>query len=104
MNGAVIGGFTFTLDDPSDDARHWRLRGKPPADPTDVLSERSPSKFKSESIGILVDPADIVIREARVRARFGFLTHLHADERRWAACNPRDRYEVSGAIAELGVM
>ena len=26
INGAVIGGFTFTLDDPSSDACHWRLR------------------------------------------------------------------------------
>lgn len=206
INGAVIGGFTFTLDGPSSDARHWRLRidhselgtpdvdaavefarrplacaperlqfiespvhkaydialpelpiiaieeacaeklaryrraslardlydlakfaertmdealvrrlwvlkvwgdvvedqrGKPPVDPSDVLNVRAASEFKLESIGILVDPADIAIWESRVRSRFGFLAQLDADERRWAACSPRDRYEVHDALARI---
>ena len=76
-------------------------RGKPPADLADVLHERSASEFKMESIGVLVDPADIAIWEARVRARLGFLTLLDEDERRWAACSPGDRYSVSEAFARV---
>ena len=32
--------------------------------------------------------------ERTVRRRFGFLADLDDDERRWAACDPRDRFEV----------
>jgi uncharacterized protein len=77
-------------------------RGSPPVDPTDVLTQRPASTFKQESIGLLVDPAEIPRWEAQVRTRYSFLDNLDPDELRWAICSPRDTYEVGQALATIG--
>lgn len=41
-------------------------RGSPPVDPTDVLTQRRASVFKQESIGLLVDPAEIPRWEGQI--------------------------------------
>jgi hypothetical protein len=52
--------------------------------------------------GKLTQPVDLAAWERRTRERFGFLTDLDDDERRWAACDPRHRREVGGALAAGG--
>lgn len=77
-------------------------RGSPPVDPSDVLTQLPASVFKQESIGLLVDPAEIPRWEGQIRGRFGFLADLDSDESRWAACSQRDTYEVAQALAAIG--
>jgi predicted nucleotidyltransferase component of viral defense system len=77
-------------------------RGAGPIDPADVLTERRENDFASESIGVLTQPVDIPAWERRVRQRYAFLGNLDDDERRWAACDPRDRYEIEQALASGG--
>ena len=77
-------------------------RGSPPVDPADVLTQRPASAFRQESIGLLVDPAEIPRWEAQIRGRYEFLTDLDADELRWAACSQRDTYEVAQALTSIG--
>lgn len=76
-------------------------RGYGPLDPQDVLEPRPASVFAPESIGKLTQPVDLAGWEARVRARFGFLAALDAEEQRWAACDPRHRHEVE-TLLRLG--
>ena len=70
-------------------------RGDKPLDPADVLNGRSERDFLPESIGKLTRSVDLGGWERQVRARFGFLADLDEFEQRWAACDPRDSYEVS---------
>lgn len=77
-------------------------RGPKPLDPTDVLTIRSEADFAPESIGKLTRPIDIPKWERRVRARFGFLANLDAEEQRWATCDPRHRTEIKAALAGGG--
>jgi predicted nucleotidyltransferase component of viral defense system len=77
-------------------------RGKGPLDPIDVLAERREEDFAAESLGKLTQPVDLSGWERRVRERFAFLAGLDTDERRWAACDPRNRREVEAALAAGG--
>ena len=77
-------------------------RGGGPLTPGDVLERRRPTDFVPGSIGKLTQSVEIEVWERRVRDRFGFLAELDDDERRWAACDPRDRPEVEAAIAARG--
>lgn len=77
-------------------------RGSRPLSPDDILRHRRPQDFVPESIGKLTQPVDLVGWERRVRERFGFLANLDEDERRWAACDPRDRDEVEDAVMAGG--
>lgn len=77
-------------------------RGAGPLDPADVLTERRERDFEPESIGILTQPVDIPAWERRVRQRYTFLADLDDDERRWAACDLRDRYEIEQVLAAGG--
>ncbi len=79
-------------------------RGEKPLDPKDVLTERKEADFAPESIGKLTSPIDLVGWEREVRQRFGFLIELDEHESQWAKCNPRDRYDVSQAIATGGFL
>lgn len=72
-------------------------RGPKPLEPEDVLAPRDERAFVPESIGKLTQPVDLAGWEQRVRARFGFLAALDADEQRWAACDPRHRREIDRA-------
>jgi predicted nucleotidyltransferase component of viral defense system len=77
-------------------------RGTKPLDPSDLLRPRSEGDFVRESIGKLTQPIDLVRWEARTRERFGFLADLDSSERRWAACDPRDRTAVQAVCAAGG--
>ncbi len=76
-------------------------RGHKPLDPNDVLRARTEQDFQPDSIGVLTRPVDIATWERSVRARFGFLLRLDDDELRWAACDPRHRHEVTGALTTI---
>jgi len=77
-------------------------RGDGPLTPEDVLKPRRLQDFVPGSIGKLTRPVDLEGWERRVRERFVFLTRLDESERRWAACDPRDRPEVEAAAAAGG--
>ena len=77
-------------------------RGEGPLAPEDVLKQRCDRDFAPESIGKLIQPVDLAAWEGRVRRRFGFLANMDEDERRWAACDPRDRVAVQAAIEAGG--
>ena len=77
-------------------------RGAKPLAPADVLTQKREKDFAPESIGKLTQPIDVVGWERTVRRRYQFLAELtEEDEARWAACDPRDRYDVERAIAAL---
>ena len=76
-------------------------RGDKPLDPAQVLTLKRERDFQADSIGILTQPIDLPGWERTVRQRFAFLADLDGDEQRWAACNPRERYEVESAISAL---
>jgi predicted nucleotidyltransferase component of viral defense system len=76
--------------------------GNAPLNPADVLTERRESDFAPESIGKLTQPVDIPAWERRVRERYTFLADFDDDERRWAMCDPRDRYEIEKMVASGG--
>ena len=76
-------------------------RGSKPIDPDDVLAARTESSFRPEDIGYLTKPVRIDDWIATVRARFGFLRALDADERRWIECNERDRYQVEKVLSSI---
>lgn len=76
-------------------------RGNRPLLPEDILTPRGEQDFEPDSIGVLTRPVDIPNWEAQVRRRFAFLADLDADERRWAACNERQRPEVQDALSAL---
>lgn len=73
-------------------------RGDKPADPADILETRSEADFAPDSIGKLTQPVDLQRWERVVRKRFKFLAALDDDERRWVACDSRDRHEIETAI------
>lgn len=77
-------------------------RGGKPLDSANILTQRHERDFAPESIGVLTQAIDIEGWERRIRARFQFLAHLDTDERRWAACDPRDRLAVENAISHGG--
>jgi len=77
-------------------------RGSKPLHPEDLLAPRKAEDFVPESVGKLTQPVDIADWERRVRARFGFLGELDEHEQRWAACDPRDRWEIEQALASGG--
>ena len=77
-------------------------RGTAPIEPSDVLTPRSPTEFRPESIGVLTRPIDIAGWETATRQRFAFLANLDEDEQRWARCNPRDRREIQHALTSFG--
>jgi predicted nucleotidyltransferase component of viral defense system len=76
-------------------------RGVRPLDPDDVLRARHERDFAPDSVGVLTRPVELLAWAARVRARFEFLTDLDDDERRWAACDERDRRAVEAALTDL---
>jgi predicted nucleotidyltransferase component of viral defense system len=76
-------------------------RGTKPIDPDNVLRARTAKDFRPEDIGYLTKPVKIDEWIAIVQSRFGFLAELNADERRWAECNERDRYEVEKKLASI---
>jgi predicted nucleotidyltransferase component of viral defense system len=77
-------------------------RGERPLDAYDVLRPRSEGDFVPGSIGKLTRPVELARWERIVRGRFGFLAQLTADERRWAAADPRHRHEVNTALRSHG--
>jgi predicted nucleotidyltransferase component of viral defense system len=79
-------------------------RGSGPLASDDALKPRRPQDFAPESIGKLAQPVDLVGWERRVRERFAFLAKLDEDERRWAACDLRNRREVEAAVAAGGFL
>ena len=79
-------------------------RGEGPLAPEDVLTQRRDRDFAPESIGKLTQPVDLAAWEGRVRGRFGFLANMDEEERRWAACDPRDRGAVQAAIDAGGFL
>ena len=70
-------------------------RGTKPLNPSQVLMYKRESDFQVDSLGVLTRPVDIPGWERTVR-------ELDADEQRWAACNPKDRFEVETALAARG--
>jgi Nucleotidyl transferase AbiEii toxin, Type IV TA system len=76
-------------------------RGTKPVDPNDILRPRDTRDFKGEDIGYLTRPVRLNEWIATVRSRYAFIAQLDEDERRWAACNERDLYEVNQALASF---
>jgi hypothetical protein len=56
------------------------------------LCARPASTINDESIGFLTYPTDIPGWEREFRTRYAFLADLDDADRRWARCDPRDRY------------
>jgi uncharacterized protein len=69
--------------------RRWRST----FDPDAILCPRPSNSIDEESIGFLTHPADIPGWECEFRTRYAFLADLDAEDRRWARCDPRDRYQ-----------
>ncbi len=78
------------------------LRGTKPLEADDVLTVKREADFAPDSIGILTQPVDLSGWEERVRNRYAFLARMDDTERRWAACDPRHRWEVDQALASGG--
>ena len=76
-------------------------RGAKPVDPAEVLCQRNAAEFRQEDIGYLTKPVRIGEWINIVSSRYGFIAELDSDERRWLACNERDRYEVDMAMASF---
>ena len=76
-------------------------RGTKPIDPRNILTARTAKDFRPEDIGYLTKPVKTDEWIAIVQSRYGFLAELNADERRWAECNERDRYEVEQTLASI---
>jgi predicted nucleotidyltransferase component of viral defense system len=77
-------------------------RGDKPLNPERLLSQREVADFDREDIGVLTRPVDIPTWVAQLQTRYAFLRDLTADERRWSACNARDRHDVEEHLATLG--
>lgn len=67
-------------------------RWKSKFQPAEILFPRAASSIDEESIGFLTQPEDIAAWERAFRARYTFLGNLDAEDQKWAACNPRDRF------------
>jgi predicted nucleotidyltransferase component of viral defense system len=76
-------------------------RGTKPVNPNDALRPRAARDFRHEDIGYLTKPVRLDEWIATVRSRYGFITQLDADERRWVDCNERHLYEVEKALASF---
>ena len=76
-------------------------RGTKPVDPQEVLRPRDAREFRQEDIGYLTKPVRLKDWIAFIRSRYDFLTHLDANEQRWAQCNERDLHEVETALASF---
>jgi len=76
-------------------------RGTKPVDPQEILRPRDEREFRQEDIGYLTKPVRLKDWIATIRSRYAFLTHLDADEQRWAQCNERDLHEVETALASF---
>ncbi|MCL2490582.1 MAG: nucleotidyl transferase AbiEii/AbiGii toxin family protein [Propionibacteriaceae bacterium] len=76
-------------------------RGDKPIDPEQVLHVRKADGFRSEDIGYLTGKVDILGWMATVARRFAFLRDLDDQEQQWCACNPRDDYSVTQALATI---
>lgn len=59
-------------------------------------------RWDDEQVGMLASPPPSLAElESSLRARYGWLTDLSADEARWGRSDPRDRGEVLAAIRAL---
>jgi predicted nucleotidyltransferase component of viral defense system len=67
-------------------------RWNKPFQPADILLPRAPSSIDAESIGFLTQPSDIAGWEHEFRSRYKFLGNLDAEDQKWAAGSPRDRF------------
>jgi predicted nucleotidyltransferase component of viral defense system len=76
-------------------------RGTKPVNSQEILRPRDAREFRQEDIGYLTKPVRLKDWIATIRSRYAFLTHLDADERRWAQCNERDLHEVETALASF---
>ena len=76
-------------------------RGGKPIDPEQVLHARKADDFRSEDIGYLTGKVDIPGWMTTITRRFGFLRDLDDQEQLWCACNPRDDYDVTQALATI---
>lgn len=76
-------------------------RGIKPLDPEEILADREVADFDREDIGYLTKPVDMPKWIGQVQTRYAFLRELTPDERRWCACNARDRYEVEQILSNL---
>jgi predicted nucleotidyltransferase component of viral defense system len=76
-------------------------RGVKPLDPEEILAHREAADFDREDIGYLTKPVDMPKWISQVQTRYAFLRELTPDERRWCACNARDRYEVEKILSTL---
>lgn len=76
--------------------------GTRPINAADILDARNESSFASEQIGYLTKPVDVAGWVRIVRSRFSFLADLDADEMRWVAANPGDRWEAQQVVDALG--
>lgn len=74
-------------------------RGDMPIDPGEVLRARSISDFRPEDIGYLTQPIRIAEWIDLIGHRYAFLMDVDAEERRYLACNARDRHEVETRLA-----
>ncbi len=73
-------------------------RGTKPIDPDEVLTAWQSTEFRPEDIGYLTKPVKLEEWLRAVRTRYGFLTSLTADERKWSECNARYLNEVTAAL------
>lgn len=75
--------------------------GERPFCPYDILRPRDKAEFQREAIGYLTTPVDITGWINSVRQRFAFLEGLDEEEKRFALCNPGERWSVQQAINAL---
>lgn len=76
-------------------------RGEKPIEPDDVLAAWEVDKFRPEDIGYLTKPVRMHEWLTIVRARYGFLAEMTANERRWAEGNARYRDEITEVLSDL---
>jgi predicted nucleotidyltransferase component of viral defense system len=77
-------------------------RGTKALQASDVLAERDLKDLLTAEIGVLTQPKDIPGWEAKVRARFAFLSHMDELEMRIASCNARHLQEVQALLGSEG--
>ena len=72
--------------------------GTRPFNPAEIVAEFDLRRLPPEDIGLLTQPVEPAVWLAKVRERYAFVTALDDDEKRIAACNPRDRFVVSQLV------
>lgn len=70
-------------------------------DPQLVISDKVLKRLRTEQIGMYHDEADVPIWDFEFRSRFGFLTQLSDEDRKWAQCNPKYIYEFKQGVRSL---